>query len=144
MSATINFYNQDNPYSLKQKTIIKRWLIDSAKKEGFSIKDLNYIFCSDDYLLSINQEHLKHDYYTDIISFDYTEKQLISGDIFISIDRVKDNAKTYNQEFIKELYRVMIHGVLHFMGYKDKTTNEKQVMRAKEDAFVALLSKGLK
>ena len=103
MSATINFYNQDNPYTLKQKTIIKRWLIDSAKKEGFSIKDLNYIFCSDGYLLSINQQHLKHDYYTDIISFDYTEKQLISGDIFISIDRVKDNAKTYNQEFIKEL-----------------------------------------
>lgn len=144
MSATINFYNQDNPYSLKQKTIIKRWLIDSAKKEGFSIKDLNYIFCSDNYLLSVNQQHLKHDYYTDIISFDYTENRLISGDIFISIDRVKDNAKTYNQEFINELYRVMIHGVLHFMGYKDQTTNEKQVMRAKEDAFVALLSKGLK
>lgn len=144
MSATINFYNQDNPYTLKQKTIIKRWLIDSAKKEGFSIKDLNYIFCSDDYLLSVNQQHLKHDYYTDIISFDYTENRLISGDIFISIDRVKENAKTYNQEFVNELYRVMIHGVLHFMGYKDKTTNEKQVMRAKEDAFVALLSKGLK
>jgi len=101
---------------------------------------LNYIFCSDTYLHKINLEYLKHDTLTDIITFDYSEKKQISGDIFISIDRIKENAPKFNQSTDIELNRVLIHGVLHLLGYKDKTPKEKETMRAKEDFYLTLLS----
>ena len=104
------------------------------------LSNINYIFCSDDYLLTINQEHLNHDYYTDIITFDLSEKENnIESDIFISIDRVKENAKNNHVKFHIELYRVLIHGVLHLLGFNDKNEEEKLIMREKEDACLSLL-----
>ncbi|MCB0460671.1 MAG: rRNA maturation RNase YbeY, partial [Flavobacteriaceae bacterium] len=100
--------------------------------------DISYIFCDDDYLLDINVKYLKHNTLTDIISFDYTDDGLISGDVFVSIDRVKENAEKFNVSFQDELHRVMIHGILHFCGYKDKTKEEEQLMRSKEDYYLSL------
>jgi len=105
---------------------------DQNKEEG----ELNLVFCSDDYLLEINNKHLNHDYYTDIITFDYSEKKKISGDLLISIDRVKENAKIFSVPFIHELNRVVIHGVLHLCGYKDKTEEEKKQMRNLENKYL--------
>jgi rRNA maturation RNase YbeY len=111
-----------------------------AKKEGYSIVGLNYIFCSDEYLLQINKDFLEHDYYTDIITFDQSEvKGKIEGDIFISIDRVKDNAKTVGSTFTQELHRVLAHGLLHLTGYKDKTPKDAKKMRAKEEEALGKL-----
>ena len=101
--------------------------------------DLSVIFCDDEYLKRINVKYLGHDYYTDIITFDYSEKNLVSGDLFISIDRVDENARLNNVDFINELYRVIIHGVLHLCGYNDKTLKEKKEIRAKEDYFLSLI-----
>lgn len=106
--------------------------------ENRTLGEVNYIFCSDEYLLNINKQYLNHDYYTDVISFDYTEDGIISGDIFISVDTVKDNAKEYEVEFEKELARVMVHGVLHFIGYKDKTDEDAKLMRQKENQYLPL------
>ena len=106
--------------------------------ENRTLGEINYIFCSDEYLLNINKQYLKHDYYTDVISFDYSEDDIISGDIFISVDTVKDNAKEYDVEFEKELARVMVHGVLHFIGYKDKTDEDAKQMRQKENQYLPL------
>ena len=105
---------------------------DQNKEEG----ELNLVFCSDEYLLEINKKHLNHDYYTDIITFDYSEENKISGDLLISIDRVKENAKTFSVSFIHELNRVVIHGVLHLCGYKDKTEEEKKQMRNLENKYL--------
>lgn len=106
--------------------------------ENRTLGEINYIFCSDEYLLNINKQYLNHDYYTDVISFDYSEDDIISGDIFISVDTVKDNAKEYDVEFEKELARVMVHGVLHFIGYKDKTDEDAKQMRQKENQYLPL------
>lgn len=106
--------------------------------ENRTLGEVNYIFCSDEYLLNINKQYLNHDYYTDVISFDYSEDGIISGDIFISVDTVKDNAKEYEVEFKKELARVMVHGVLHFIGYKDKTDEDAKLMRQKENQYLPL------
>ena len=106
--------------------------------ENRTLGDVNYILCSDAYLLDINRQYLNHDYYTDVISFDYCEDNVISGDIFISVDTVADNAKEYGVTFEKELARVMIHGVLHFVGYNDKSDEEVPVMRAKENQYLPL------
>ncbi|MBR5957763.1 MAG: rRNA maturation RNase YbeY [Salinivirgaceae bacterium] len=106
--------------------------------ENRTLGEVNYIFCSDEYLLNINKQYLNHDYYTDVISFDYSEDGIISGDIFISVDTVKDNAKEYAVEFEKELARVMVHGVLHFIGYKDKTDEDAKLMRQKENQYLPL------
>ncbi|MBO7145068.1 MAG: rRNA maturation RNase YbeY [Salinivirgaceae bacterium] len=106
--------------------------------EDRTLGDVNYILCSDAYLLDINRQYLNHDYYTDVISFDYCEDNVISGDIFISVDTVADNAKEYGVTFEKELARVMIHGVLHFVGYNDKSDEEVPVMRAKENQYLSL------
>ncbi len=112
----------------------------STRKEGFVIDELNYIFCSDDYLLSLNQRFLSHDEYTDIITFDHSfNKKQISAEIFISIKRVKENAKTFKTTFQNELHRVMIHGVLHLTGYKDKTKKQQQAIRKKEDYYLRKL-----
>ena len=130
----INFFEEDIAYKLPEKGIHKKWLKTLASRENFKIKELNYIFCSDEYLHQMNMDYLNHDTLTDIITFDNSEKDhAIEGDIFISIPRVQENATTQEQDFIIELRRVLAHGILHLMGYRDKTEQEVKQMREKED-----------
>jgi len=138
----IYFFSEEINFELKEKLNRKRWLKNIAIKAGFKIKELNYVFCSDEYLYQINLEYLNHETYTDIITFDNSEKEFdLSGDIFISIDRVNENAKTHNQEIETELSRVLAHGLLHLMGYKDKTKEESTLMRQKEEESIRLYFK---
>ena len=130
-------YNYEADFNLVDEDKLTNWILDAIKKEGYKIGDINYIFCTDEYLHKLNVEFLNHDTLTDIISFDYTVGKIIQGDIYISIDRVRDNAIDYGVDFKDELLRVMIHGVLHFCGYKDKTRDESKVMRAKEEYYMA-------
>ena len=135
----IHFFSEEIPYTLKEKLNRKRWLTKIATNAGFKIKELNYVFCSDEYLYQMNRDYLKHDTYTDIITFDNSEKKDdIEGDIFISIDRVRENAKTLAQEVETEMNRVLAHGLLHLMGYKDKTQEETALMRLKEEESLKL------
>lgn len=135
----IHFFSEEIPYTLKEKLNRKRWLTKIATNAGFKIKELNYVFCSDEYLYQMNRDYLKHDTYTDIITFDNSEKKDdIEGDIFISIDRVRENAKTLAQEVETEMNRVLAHGLLHLMGYKDKTQEETALMRLKEEESIKL------
>lgn len=129
----IDFFSESIDFSLSQEENIQNWIIDVATNESKGVGDISYVFCDDDYLLEINQEYLDHDYYTDIITFDYSEGNFISGDIFISIDRVRENAKSFQVSFIDELHRVIIHGILHLCGYKDKSEKDAQTMRNMED-----------
>jgi len=117
---------------------IGKWITELISNESYRLDTINYIFCSDEDLLKRNIEFLNHDTFTDIISFDYTIGKLIAGDIFISVDRVAENAKEFNVPFLEELHRVMAHGVLHYCGYKDKTTEDKLEMRRKEDYYLSL------
>lgn len=133
----INF-NYELSFQLDNEELYSQWIQDVIISERKELGEINYIFCDDEYLLDINQQYLDHDYYTDVISFDYTENDLISGDVFISIDRVRENAKDYNVEFEEELKRVIIHGVLHYCGYCDKSEAEEQFMRNKEEEKVRL------
>lgn len=114
------------------------WINRVIVSEGFTVGPLDYIFCTDEYLLKINKEYLNHDTFTDIITFDYTDGNTLSGDIFISTDRVKENAVTFNVDFENELRRVMSHGILHLVGFGDKTPEEKKAMRAKEDEKIKM------
>jgi rRNA maturation RNase YbeY len=125
-------FNYETSFELEDENRSSKWVEKSITIDGFELGEINYVFCDDAYLLKLNIEFLQHDTFTDIISFDNTMGKLISGDIFISIDRIKENAKEFNVSFDNELHRVMIHGVLHYMGFKDKSTDEKQIMRAKE------------
>jgi rRNA maturation RNase YbeY len=135
----IYFFSEEINFELKEKLNRERWLKNIATKAGFNIRELNYVFCSDEYLYQINLEYLNHETYTDIITFDNSEKEFdLSGDIFISIDRVNENAKTHNQEIETELSRVLAHGLLHLMGYKDKTKEESTLMRQKEEESINL------
>ncbi|MFH1321043.1 MAG: rRNA maturation RNase YbeY [Bacteroidota bacterium] len=134
-----------------------QWIIETVYRENNQAGNINYIFCNDEYLNKLNRKYLKHSTLTDILTFDYSEKKddgrgtgdenlndkknIITGDIFISIDRVKENAKKYNNKFKDELHRVMIHGILHLLGYNDKTSSEKAIMREKEDFYLSLLKK---
>ncbi len=131
-------FHYELDFKIKDEHKIDSWIRGLIEEEGCVLKELVYIFCDDEYLLKINQEHLNHDYYTDIITFDYDESELHS-DLFISIDRVKDNASTYGKEFKNELSRVIAHGVLHLCGYKDKSEEDEQEMRAKEDYYLSKL-----
>ena len=115
---------------------ISIWLEDLILSENKKPGDINYIFCDDDYLLKVNQDYLDHDYYTDIITFDYVKGKTISGDIFVSLPRILDNASTLSQNFESEFNRVLAHGILHLCGYKDKTEEEQTQMRAKEDFYI--------
>ena len=133
-------FNSETTFNLQNEAKTTTWIERVVVSEGFAIGEINYIFCDDAYLNHINKEFLKHDSFTDIISFDYSLGKQISGDIYISIERVLDNAEKYNVTFENELRRVMIHGVLHYMGYKDKTTEEKKVMRLKENITICLLN----
>ena len=112
------------------------WLVDVIKTEELLCGDINLVFVSDEDLLVMNQQYLNHDYFTDIITFDYTEDNVVSGDLFISVDRVKDNASVNNVDFMNELMRVMVHGVLHLCGYNDKTVVESKIMREKENYYL--------
>lgn len=137
----INFFNENEEivFSLRQPTQVKNWLKEIAKQEGYKIDDLNYIFCTDEFLLKMNEEYLQHDTYTDIITFDLSEDEGgINGEIYISLERVADNAKKFKTEKEDELHRVIVHGLLHLVGYKDKNHAEKAGMREKEDACLAL------
>ncbi|MBP6577053.1 MAG: rRNA maturation RNase YbeY [Chryseobacterium sp.] len=115
---------------------ISIWLEDLILSENKKPGDINYIFCDDDYLLKVNQDYLDHDYYTDIITFDYVKGKTISGDIFVSLPRILDNASTLSQDSEKEFRRVLAHGLLHLCGYKDKTEEEESTMRQKEDFYI--------
>ena len=136
MSKTILFHNADTSYILKNKRIISSWITDTIKEEEKQLEEISYIFCTDDYLLKINQEHLDHDTYTDIITFDYTEDGIISSEIYISVDRVRENAKNLGVAALDEMHRVIIHGVLHLCGYKDKSDLQSQEMRSKENYYL--------
>ncbi len=118
------------------------WLSDVANKEDKKLGELNIVFCSDDYLLQMNQEHLDHDYYTDIITFDYVDGSVLSGDLFISVDRVKENAASFEVEIEQELHRVVVHGFLHLAGYRDKTEAEEIEMRSKENTYLKIVPRG--
>lgn len=137
----IQFFFEDIEFTLKSKGVVRKWISDTIKAEGFKKNDeLNFIFCNDDYLLSINQQYLDHNTYTDIITFDNSEKEdVISGDIFISIDRIKENASVFKTEETHELHRVMIHGVLHLCGYLDEKKEDKELMTKKEDFYLSQL-----
>lgn len=135
----INFFSEEIKFDLPHKLRRKRWLKEIAQSENFRIGELNYIFCSDEYLYQINVDYLDHDTYTDIITFDNSEKEMtIDGDIFISIDRVKDNASKHHQEEDAELSRVISHGLFHLMGYKDKSKEQSEEMRSREDYAIKL------
>jgi probable rRNA maturation factor len=133
----INF-NYETDFTLDNEEAIAAWLTNVITSENKKEGEINYIFCDDEYLHKINLEYLNHDTLTDIISFDYTMGNEISGDIFVSVERVKDNAKDFNVAFDEELKRVLVHGVLHYCGYKDKGEAEEQLMRSKEDEKIAL------
>jgi len=133
----ITFFEEDINYKLKNKIRVKQWINDTIRAEGFKLSELAYIFCSDAYLLKINQQYLDHDTYTDIITFDNSERDdVVLGDIFISIERIRENATKFNVSENTELHRVIVHGVLHLLGYKDKTATDKQKMTEKEDFYL--------
>lgn len=137
MPAKINFFVEEIDFKLKNKKNLRSWIEQTVLAEKFTLKEVNFIFCPDAYLLKINQDYLQHDTYTDIITFDNskTEKEIV-GDIFISVERVSENALTYQTTALQELHRVMIHGTLHLLGYKDKAAKEKKLMTTKENFYL--------
>ena len=137
MLITYDSCETDIP-AIDQKRL-SEWINRVVVTNGYNIGELNYYFCSDNYLLEMNREHLNHDYFTDIITFDYTVSDMVSGDLFISVDTVLDNANEYRCDFFQELHRVMIHGVLHLMDIDDKTDEDQEIMTQKEDESLALL-----
>jgi probable rRNA maturation factor len=135
----IHFHSEDIDFDLSGQDALQQWIETIIRRESGILQQLSFIFCSDDYLLALNVEYLQHDTLTDIITFPYQEPPHIEGDIFISIDRIRDNAAGFGVSFEQELHRVMIHGVLHLCGYGDKTPEDKKIMTAKEDEALALL-----
>lgn len=134
---SILFHLEDVQKFPLERRKLKAWLKSAMEEEKHRLGDLNFIFCSDEHLLDINRQYLKHDYYTDIITFDYVEDAQVSGDVFISVDRVAENAQILKQSFAEEMRRMLIHGTLHLLGYKDKEPDEKQLMTSKEDYYLA-------
>lgn len=132
----ISYSNCDSAYNLKARRLNNNWLRQVAAEEGFKIGEVAIVFCSDEYLLGVNRQFLGHDYYTDIITFDYCEGKVLSGDLLISIDSVRENAKTYGSDFDEELRRVMVHGILHLIGYDDHSDEEQKEMRSKENHYL--------
>lgn len=139
MSNNINFFSEEIEFSIEKEKEISKWLNEISLENKRTISNINYIFCNDEYLLEINKEHLNHDYYTDIITFDLSESDEIESDIFISIERVKENSTNQNTSFTKELQRVLVHGLLHLIGFDDKNIEQKKIMREKEDSCLSLL-----
>jgi probable rRNA maturation factor len=140
----IRYYNENVRFSLNGKRFNNRWLKAVAESENFSLGNIAIIYCSDSYILDMNQKFLKHDYYTDIITFDYCEGNVLSGDLFISIDSIRDNAAHFGTTFDDELNRVMVHGILHLMGYDDHTKEQQKTMRTKENEYLELRDRMLK
>jgi probable rRNA maturation factor len=137
--AAINFYSEEIDFKIPNNRKVSSWIKSTVEKENRKIKELNYIFCSDEYLMGINIQFLNHSTYTDIITFDNTETPgFIEGDIYISIERVKENATKFKADFMDELHRVIIHGVLHLLGYSDKSSIDKRIMRDKENTYLSL------
>jgi probable rRNA maturation factor len=135
----VSFNNQSISFKLKDRTKLKQWIKSVAEKEKHKLGNINYVFCTDEELLEINLEHLNHNTLTDIITFDYTEGKTINSDIFISVIRVLENAEKFKVTFDDELHRVMIHGILHLCGFKDKSKADAELMRKKENAALKLL-----
>jgi len=134
----IHFFSEDISFTLKHKGLLRTWIKNTIVEEGFKLRELNFIFCSDNYLLSMNQQYLKHDTFTDIITFDNSEKKgEIVGDIFISLERIQENAQGFKVKTEDELHRVMIHGTLHLLGYGDKGKEAKALMTDKEDLYLS-------
>lgn len=141
--ARIDFFNQDISFKIPRPRKTRQWIQEVISLEKRKLSQINYIFCSDPYLLSVNEKYLKHKTLTDIITFDNSEGEgkgnsALEGDIFISIERVKENAEELHTSFDAELHRVLIHGVLHLIGYNDKTPRQRSAMRKKEDAYLSL------
>lgn len=132
----VHYYTEDCALKFGDRRKVSRWIGDTIAEEGKKRGEISIIFCSDAYLLAINKKHLNHDYFTDIITFDYDEGDVVSGDLFISVDTVRVNASEFNVTFEHELHRVIIHGVLHLCGYKDKTDPEAKLMRVKENHYL--------
>lgn len=148
-STEINFHSEGISFLLKNKTRLRSWIKDVLREEKKTPGRINFIFCNDSYLHKLNTDYLQHDTLTDIITFDYSQlknedispgNNIVSGDIFISIERVKENASKFETTFENELHRVMIHGILHLSGYSDKTSPAKQLMTQKEDFYLYLLT----
>ncbi len=133
----ITYHTEDCSFKLKGRRAISRWIRESTAEEGFRVGDVAIVICSDDHILKVNNEYLGHDYYTDIITFDYSEGVVISGDLIISIDTVRSNALKYGAPFERELHRVIIHGIMHLCGYKDKSKAESVKMREREDYYLS-------
>ena len=136
---SVSFHRENVSLNADEKLIIK-WLTNSVNSLDYSIGELSFVFCSDDYLRKLNIKHLNQNYFTDVITFDYSKEMSLIGDVFISTERVKENAKLFNVSFNEELFRVIIHGVLHLCGFKDKTKEEKAEMRSKENDFLSLIN----
>lgn len=137
--ATIHFFNEDLNYRIRNIRKIRTWIIAAIKHEGGELENINFILTSDAFLHQINVEYLAHDTYTDIITFEYNEPgNPILSDIYISVDRCRENAKSYKVSLKEEIHRILIHGVLHLLGYKDKSKTEKQLMTSKEDYYLSL------
>lgn len=136
----IKYFHEDVALPKLEKRKTTNWIKETILFEGKRVGDISFIFCSDNYLLEVNKTYLDHDYFTDIITFDYVEGNLIHGDIFISVDRVRENAADFKTTFEDELNRILIHGILHLLGYKDKTKSDKLLMTEKEDYFLKLLN----
>ncbi len=134
--SSIHFFVEDINFVLKNKRKIQKVLAILSEKEGKELGEISYIFCSDNYLLKINKKYLNADYFTDVITFDYCVGNKISGDIYISIERVKENSKIFSQSFFNEALRVILHGALHLCGYKDKKPKEEKIMREKENFYL--------
>ena len=136
--SSVVFVFEDIHFAMANRRKLKAWLMDCCDKEKKALGELTYIFCSDKYLLKINRKYLNHDYLTDVITFDNSISGEVGGDIFISYDRVKDNAKIFKQRTADELHRIMVHGLLHLLGYSDKKPEQQKVMKAKEDFYLSL------
>ena len=134
----VSYFKEDTNFDFKEKRRTNRWLKLVAESEIRRLGDVSVIFCSDNYILDVNLKYLQHDYFTDIITFDYCEGDTLSGDLFISVDSVRENAAFYGVEFADELNRVIVHGILHLIGYDDHTEKEKKEMRAKENYYLSL------
>ena len=134
----VSYYTQDTNFNFKGRLLNNRWLKMVAESELKRLGDISIIFCSDNYILDVNMKYLQHDYFTDIITFDYCEGDRLSGDLFISVDSVRENASFYGTEFENELNRVIVHGLLHLIGYDDHTDEDQKTMRAKENYYLQL------
>lgn len=132
----INYFFEDTNFKFNKRRATSKWLKSAITLENKKLGDISIIYCSDDYLLEINKQYLSHDYYTDVITFNYCEGDLISGDIFISVDTIKANAEEYGASFENELCRVMVHGLLHLIGYDDDCESNQLIMRQKEDFYL--------